>query len=244
MAWRRDWRLRPVYGLIVMGFKIFQVAVCFALAFSESLASDFVLAPGQSEVRYTATKYGSMLVEGTLSSPQAAGLSGEIDVYPAGGRSKVSGEVRLTQVRFDSQHARRDDEVNALFKTPIALQLSSPEPCLHAEGRCVIDVLLSFNGHQKGFPVETEFYRKQDALIVQGVLAIDRREFDLVFKEGFASTLDMAISPEIDIGFRLLFEAQRQTLLDNLPVSKVSEKTLESAPTEPTFLDRLRTWLK
>lgn len=214
--------------------------------------AELSVVPEQSALRYTALKYGTMQVDGFLTESGKTGLSGHVLLEKAEADSQVSGEINLERVAFDSGHARRDDEVSALFKTPIRLQLNSYKNahCTPELGRCAVNVALKLNEHTEHFVQDLFFYREQQVLKAEGKFTIARQAFDLVFKEGFASTLDVAVSSEIEIYFALAFESKEPGYIERFQEQAISQQDAkltvlnEVEGDKPGVLERLRAWLE
>jgi hypothetical protein len=216
------------------------------------LAVELQLIPDQSSLGYTAVKYGTMHVDGFLTESGKAGLSGRVLLEKSEVGFHVSGEINLERAAFDSQHARRDDEVSALFKTPMRLTLSSLDhsPCSPARGHCALNVDLELNGRTERFEQNVSFFRQQDILKAEGEFTIARQAFDLVFREGFAATLDVAVSSEIGIHFSLGFESSDLLIIERVPEDRVTTKDEplkaldQRQENKPGFLDRVGEWLE
>lgn len=221
-------------------------------------AAELQLIPAQSTLSYAAMKYGTMQVDGFLTESGKAGLSGHVLLEQAGADYHVSGEINLEFVGFDSHHARRDDQVFALFKTPIRLTLLSQKnaPCSPELGKCALITTLELNGRAERFKQDVSFFRDQSTVRAEGGFMLVRQAFDLVFKEGFASTLDAAVSSDIAIHFLFAFEGKDLIDIERLPehpfTANVEEvRALEQGKDEslgqgrkPGMLNRVRAWLE
>lgn len=228
--------------------------ICWSLLFvivltaGSASASELTLLADQSAIRYEATKYGTMSVEGVLQNPVGAGLSGQLLIKRADETAIVSGDVILTQPVFNSQHIRRDDEVNALFMTPIELAVITTQPCIVKLGVCSFEGTLHLNNKTRTYQFDVSFYKEYRALLAVGALAIERGHFDLEFNEGFAATLDVAIAQQVEIHFRLAFSVSDVSVLSELP-DKTPLSAAESDQANPldrntsSWLERLRSWV-
>lgn len=237
---------------------MFSKATALMVLTGNILAAELQLIPEQSTLRYAAMKYGTMQVNGFLTETGKEGLSGRVLLEQAGTDYHVFGEINLERVTFDSQHARRDDEVSALFKTPLRLTLSSHEhlPCSPELGQCALNVGLELNQRIERFEQNVFFFRDQRQLKAEGELTIAREAFDLVFKEGFASTLDVAVSSEIAVYFSLAFEGMGVIEIVRLPERLITtndenSSVLEQGKDESVeqgskqgILNRVRAWLE
>ena len=208
---------------------------------TQSLASELSLISDSSEIRYQVAKYGTMLVQGVLTDPTNNGLSGKILISQRSDGLALSGDIVLMQAIFDSQHARRDDEVNKLFLTPIRVAVSNSRPCLVRSGECLVDGVLDLNNRTQKHEISVRFDKEQSRLLIEGTFIIQREPFNLVFTEGFAGTLDMAVAQDVTIDFRLPFAVNDLSMLDDVPV-KLGSNAVESEVSTLSWSDRLKRW--
>lgn len=224
---------------------VFMVAfLSVVFTTSHAWCAELTLMHDSSTIRYQVTKYGTMMVEGVLKEPSSAGLSGQMQVEQADALVNVSGDLVLLRPVFDSQHVRRDDEVNKLFLTPVKLAVTTRQPCNIKSGECEFTAVIALNDRTERFNLVVYFYKKKERLQVDGAFVIKREQFNLVFTEGFAGTLDMAVAQNVKILFRLSFAPDDISVLDDVPIKSLIDVSEEGQTNKASWSERVQDWVE
>jgi hypothetical protein len=220
-----------------------QALLLMGLAVPYSSADKLILLAEESVLRYQISKYGTVLVEGVLTDPVGSGLTGVAQIERNDALINMSGEVVLEHANFDSQHVRRDDEVKKLFLTPIHMRVATPLPCHLESGVCRVNADLTLNNQRQRYAIDLRFRKDRAHLLVDVEFAFQRDQFDLVFTEGFAGTLDMAIAQDVIIRAGLRFAIKGLSALDDVPNAQAVGEDEKLRQREPSWLERFESWM-
>lgn len=206
--------------------------LCLSLSTS-TVSATLSLNNNASMIKYRATKYGSMLVEGDMTQKAQASLTGQLSVNDLLQAKDLRGRVVLLHPEFKSDSYRRDLEVNQLLSKDqaqgIQIEILNVDGYQPGPGILTVKLRLSVNGVNKPQLVSAVLARDEEGIWVTGELDIDREFYGLVFT-GFAGTFDMAIQKIIKIDYELLFEIDepfRQIQWPSIPDKADSERGLE-----------------
>jgi hypothetical protein len=203
---------------------------------TELYAASFILRPDVSHLRYQINKYGTMLVEGQLAEDKKDVLSGQFSLSDFDSLRDLNGHITLSHAEFRSGHVRRDDEVMALFRTPVTLSFTGKPRCEPNRVECEVPVQLTLNETSRSFDVPLRVFlddgSEKNRVRVQGALRLIRQDYDLIFRSGFSAALDTAISDDLLVEFDLAFNGSVQDLGR---FSKVPKASLLDAEQQQTF---------
>jgi hypothetical protein len=232
---------RPISYLLTVKSKALYALACVVgvLLSSPLSAADFILNAESSHISYRIHKYGTMLVEGHLAADKKHVLSGQLSLKDFESFTDLDGQLIISKAEFRSGHARRDDEVSALFRTPIKLHISGGASCELDRRQCLVGVQLVMNDKSNTYSVPVTVFREFGLVHVQGTLDLVRQDYDLVFRAGFPATLDAAVADELHIDFDLAFDGDEANkgrfalasgITSDMALGNTSDNTSEGTP--------------
>jgi len=191
---------------------LYGLAITLLFYSAQVFSAEFQLSSKQSHIKYGVIKFGSIHIEGELSPDKSSELSGHLQVSDFQKASDLEGSIVLSTPFFRTDSYKRDEALANIIDGDIRLTINRVTNYDPETGLIHIDLQLLLNSVSGEENSLAKLDLSGNTINVNGTLQIDRRKYNLIFKEGFSGQFDLAIANNVRLTYELFFETSTETL--------------------------------
>ena len=187
-------------------------------------AANFELLGQQSILSYEVLKFGSIYINGELSSDSKAELKGSLTLTDFKELSDLKGKITLSNSVFKSGSYQRDLAVKEIINSDVIIEVEKVYSYRPNDSLANLSIKLNINGVSDLETTQTKILLSDNLIQVIGKFNVNRKKYGLVFKKGFAGQFDPAIAEQFTLSYHLVFNTEPETF-------KLLKSTMHSSST-------------